>query len=58
MTHPNVALNVQSRCSCESESLHVGIDDSLIHGVPLSPGPLELGNQLLILWATETFNPI
>ncbi len=30
------------------EGLHVSVEDSLVHGGPLGPGPLELGDQLLI----------
>ena len=48
MTHSDVALNVESRSSCESERLHVSIDHGLVHGLPVGPGALELGDQLLI----------
>ena len=48
MTHADVALYVEGRGPCEPEGLHVGVDDSLVHGVPLSPGPLELGYQLVV----------
>ena len=55
MTHSDITLYVESRCSSESECLHVSIDNSLIHGVSLGPGSLEFGNQLLILWTPEIF---
>ena len=48
MTHPDITLDVEGRGPCEPEGLHVGVDDSLVHGVPLSPGPLELGYQLVV----------
>ena len=44
MTHSDVALNVESRSSCESERLHVSIDHGLVHGLPVGPGALELGD--------------
>ena len=53
MAHPDVTLNVQSWSASEAECLHVRVDDCLVHGVSLSPGALELGDQLLILRTTE-----
>ena len=50
MTHPDITFNVEGRSSCEAECLHVCIDNSLVHRVPLSPGALKLGDQLLIYW--------
>ena len=55
MAHSDVTLNVKSWCSCESECLHMSVDDRLIHGVSLSPGSLELGDQLLILRTSEIY---
>ena len=49
MTHPDVALDVEGRRPGEPEGLHVGVDDSLVHGVPLRPGALELGDELVVL---------
>ena len=48
MTHSDVTLNVEGGGSCESERLHVCVDHGLVHGLPVGPGPLELGDQLLI----------
>ena len=48
MTHSYITLNVESGSSCESERLHVSIDHGLIHGLPVGPGALELGDQLLV----------
>ena len=48
MTHSDVTLNVQSGSSCESERLHVSVDHGLVHRLPVGPGALELGDQLLI----------
>ena len=53
MTHPDVALNVEGRGPGEPERLHVGVDDSLVHGVSLGPGSLELGYQLLVHRTSE-----
>ena len=53
MAHPDVALNVEGWGPSEPESLHVGVDHSLVHGVPLSQGALELGDQLVILGTSE-----
>ena len=48
VTHPDITLNVEGRGPSEPEGLHVGVDDCLVHGVPLCPGTLELGYQLVI----------
>ena len=54
MAHPDVALNVEGRGPGEPESLHVGVDHGLVHGVPLGQGALELGDKLVILGTSET----
>ena len=53
MTHSDVTLNVEGRSSCESERLHVSIDHGLVHGLPVGPGALELGDQLLVSRTTK-----
>ena len=53
MTHADVALYVEGGGACEPECLHVGVDDSLVHGVPLRPGALELGDELVVLGTPE-----
>ena len=53
MTHSDVTLNVEGGGSCESERLHVGVDHGLVHGLPVGPGALELGDQLLIRGTTS-----
>ena len=53
MAHPDVALDVEGRGPSEPEGLHVGVDDSLVHGVPLRPGALELGDELVVLGTPE-----
>ena len=58
MAHPDVALDVEGRRPGEPEGLHVRVDDRLVHGVPLGPGPLELGDQLVILGTSEVKNCI
>ena len=53
MTHPDITLNVEGRGPGEPEGLHVGVDDCLVHGVPLGQRALELGDELVILGASE-----
>ena len=53
MTHADVALYVEGGRAGEPEGLHVGVDDSLVHGVPLRPGALELGDELVVLGTPE-----
>jgi len=58
MTHPDITFNVEGGSSCEAECLHVCIDNSLVHRVPLSPGALKLGDQLLIYWTPVMINQL
>ena len=48
VTHPDITLNVEGGGPSEPEGLHVSVDNRLVHGVPLCPGTLELGYQLVV----------
>ena len=53
VAHADIALDIEGGSPGEPERLHVGVDDSLVHGVPLRPGALELGDELVVLGTPE-----
>ena len=58
MAHTDVAFYVQRRCSREPESLHVRINQSVVHVVRHAPSALEARNQLFVHWATVVINQL
>jgi hypothetical protein len=58
MAHSDVALDIQCWCSSEPKSLHVGVDQGVIHVVGHAPSSLKLADEFIIYRAAMVVNQL